>query len=220
MNYRVLKTYTQPNVGQIGVGSVSLVEYPDGSRRWVEHNAVNLHGQAMLAMGGTLNNLETLYADLWNAGESQTFLYLAATATSVDAGNLEPSIEAIQERLASDERLPPELNAKFLTLVQGMFATANEVGYDISPQELLTHVGSPLYQQDSAEAAAAFHTSLTGPARAYWDRMTPAVHAFTMQGEGAPDEVLLGGTSYSSKKVPTPLIIVGALAAAYFLLRS
>jgi len=26
MNYRVLKTYTQPNVGQIGVGSVSLIE--------------------------------------------------------------------------------------------------------------------------------------------------------------------------------------------------
>ena len=53
MNYRVLKTYTQPNVGQIGVGSVSLIEYPDGSRRWVEHNAVNLDGQAMLAMSGT-----------------------------------------------------------------------------------------------------------------------------------------------------------------------
>jgi len=171
-------------------------------------------------MRGTMSNLEALYADLWDAGESQTFLYIARTATSVDAGNLEPSIEALQERLALEEGLLPELNAKFLTLVEGMFATADEVGYDISPQELLSLAGSPLHDQESAESAAAFHASLTGPARAYWDRVTPAVHAFVMQGEEAPDEALLGGTSSTSKKVPTPLIIAGALAVAYFIFRS
>lgn len=73
MNYRVIKTYTQPNVGQIGVGSVSLVEYADGTRRWVEHNAVNLPGQAELAyrvMAGTSSTSE-------DSGKSTTPLIAA-----------------------------------------------------------------------------------------------------------------------------------------------